>query len=638
MCGIFGLVTVAGHRDDMEITLRRAARSMAHRGPDGEGIWWDDKAGLAHRRLSIIDVEGGRQPMAFLGDRFHICFNGEIYNFRDLRRELEALGHHFRTRSDTEVILAAYAQWGREAPSRLRGIFAFGIWDGEERRLFLARDHFGVKPLLFASGEGWIAFSSELKALLGVAGVSTRVSREGAWEYLAAGYVLGSRTIVADVEKVPAGSWLEWRDGNLTTGEYWDPAEALDEGHGSEASEQALVDEYDEKLRRAVESQLIADVPVGAFLSGGLDSSSVVYHVRRLIGPSVKTFSMGFEEASYNELRYARRAADWLGTDHRSRIAGRGIEDYLHSLASLFDEPLGDTSLVPTHLVATLAREDVKVVLSGDGADECLAGYDTYIADRLQRLYSRLPAFLHDHVLGPVSLLIPPSRRKVSLNYKLRQFVSQARKPFAEAHFGWRGLFDEEQCRRLLHSDLPCNPGLDAVQRHFARVAKHHWLVQCLYVDVKTWLADDILTKVDRATMAVGLEARVPFLDLDLYEFTARLPTGLKLRGLTRKAVLRRAMQGRLPKEILLRRKSGFNSPVSDWLRGPLRAMGEELFKCQSSDLDLDRPLIRKLWSDHLSGAGDHGFKLWALLMLLLWEREVLHRVAIDAHSAVPAL
>jgi asparagine synthase (glutamine-hydrolysing) len=599
---------------------------MAHRGPDGEGVWWDARAGLAHRRLSIIDVDGGAQPMSFLGKRFHISFNGEIYNYRTLRLQLEALGHRFATRSDTEVILASYAEWGRDAPSRLRGIFAFGIWDQKERKLFLARDHFGVKPLFYARGREWICFSSEVKALLDLPEVATKPCPEGMWDYLSEGYALGPRTILADIARVPAATWLEWREGASQASAYWDAAQAFETEAASGISKTALVDEYNERLGRAVKSQLVADVPVGAFLSGGLDSSSLAYHMRGQVGPAVKTFSMGFEEASHDESVHGRRVADALGTDHHTGMARACGEDDLRGMIRLFDEPLGDSSIVPTHLLAKLARANVKVVLSGDGADECLAGYDTYIADRIGRLYSRVPQFFHEQVFARLARLVPPSPRKVSLNYKVRQFVAHASGSFEEAHFGWRTLFDEGQCGRLLHAPSFENPTLQFYRDRFARVEGHHWLNRCLYVDAQTWLIDDILTKVDRATMAVGLEARVPFLDVDLFEFSARLPIALKVRGLERKVVLRRAMKGRLPKETLQRRKSGFNSPVSEWLRGPLREMFESLLRSGSGMLDLEQPLIGSLWREHVSEVADHGFKLWALAMLLLWEREVVQR------------
>ena len=622
MCGIVGYAATRDGAGLDEAFLRRACGTLSRRGPDGEGVWCGDGVGLGHRRLAIIDLAGGAQPMSYLG-RYHITFNGEIYNYRELRALLADKGHVFRTSSDTEVVLAAYAQWGDDAPPRLRGIFAFGIWDAQRRRLFLARDHLGVKPLFYAAEPAFVVFASELGAILNTPRVSRDVDRDGLTDYLAVGYAIGEKTVLRRVRRLRPGSLLAWEGGHATHKRFWDLAP-----HATcppdPRPDSALVEEFGSRLDDAVRLQMVSDVPVGAFLSGGLDSSTIVERMRGHAPRPPLTFSMGFAESGYDELAYAERVARALGTDHRQEQARGDIASELPAMIRAFDEPLGDSSVVPTSQVSRLARSKVKVVLTGDGADEILAGYTTYTADALQRLYRRVPAWLHREVVSPMSRLIPLSRGKVSLSYKVRQFVAHAHGSPERAHFGWRVLFDRPAQVDLLGTDVGAYDPFDAYARYFDEVAGAEPLNQSLYVDVQTWLANDILPKVDRASMAVGLEARVPFLDVELVEFAFRLPRHLKMRRGRGKVVLRRAMQRRLPGAVLRRRKSGFNSPVSDWLRGPLRPLMEDLLQSPSGLVDASHPRIRALWGAHVEGRADGGFALWALLTLLLWERHVL--------------
>jgi asparagine synthase (glutamine-hydrolysing) len=624
MCGIVGFATVAPGPPLDERFLRQACATLGHRGPDGEGVWSDGGvAGLGHRRLSIIDLDSGAQPMSYGDGRYWITYNGEIYNYRHLRGELASRGHLFRTSSDTEVILAAFAEWGTDAPKALRGIFAFGIWDARDRRLFVARDHVGVKPLLYHHGAESLVFASELKAILQAGLLPRAADPHGLADYLALGYPLGDKTVVRGVRRLPPGSWLTWEDGRILVRRFWDLAPAITDGE-PEGAEERYVEEYRVRLARAVESQMVSDVPVGAFLSGGIDSSTVVYHMGPHTAHRPQTFSMGFAEPSYSELEHAGRAAVALDTDHHAEVVEPDLLSELPAMVRLFDEPIGDTSVVPTYFVSRLARRHVKVVLSGDGADESLAGYDTYVADRLQRLYRRLPAALHHHLFSPATRWVRPTRRKVGLGYKIRQFLTYAHRDAEEAHYGWRVLFEPAERAALLAGVAGAYDPFGTYREYYDRVRTGDPLNRALYVDLSTWLAGDILTKVDRASMAVGLEARVPFLDVDLLEFTMRLPASLKMRGFRRKVVLRRAMAGRLPPFVLKRRKSGFNAPASDWLRGPLRGLAQDLLTGTSTLVDVRHPAVAELWRAHLASRQDHGFRLWSLVMLLLWEREVL--------------
>ena len=599
---------------------------MRHRGPDGEGVFDEPGVTLVHRRLSIIDIEGGTQPMSYADGRYWITYNGEIYNYRELRSDLETRGFPFRTRSDTEVILAAYAAWGLNALDRLNGIFAFGLWDRTERALVLARDHVGVKPLLFHHDASGLRFASEFKALLAHPAVERRVDPRALRQYLALGYVMAPRTIVAGIAKLAAGHYLRLRDGRVEMARYWDLASAAAAEPDPGRSEQEHCEAFDELLDRTVDQQMVSDVPLGAFLSGGIDSSTIAYYASRHAPGRLQTFSMGFAEKSFSELDFAGRTASHLNTVHRQAIVYPKTLDELEDFVWYYDEPLGDTSLVPTYDLARLARQHVTVALSGDGCDEILAGYDTYLADLFQGAYARVPGWLHRGLVRPLVERLPSSYRKVPLDFKIRQFVAHAHSSPARAHFGWRRMLDERESDALVGTpatdeDDPFLPYAE----HFRAVADAPTLNQLLYVDVKTWLVDDILSKVDRATMASSLEARVPFLAPRVVEAAFRLPVRLKLHGLSRKVILKRIMRDRLPRSIIRRQKRGFNAPVSQWMRGPLRDDVADLFSSGSSVIvDFDNPLLQRVWREHCSGAVDHGHKLWTILSLALWERRVL--------------
>lgn len=581
---------------------------------------------LGHRRLRVIDLsEAANQPLSDGSGRFWTVYNGELYNYRALRRELEALGASFRTASDTEVILEAYKQWDVSAFERFNGMFALAIWDEPNERLVLARDRTGEKPLYFARLQGGgLAFASELHALRRHPAIAREINLEALDQFLSLNYVLGSVSIIRGVEKLePAHYLVAERDAIHRPVRYWDLAAHFrdkgrfrSEGEAAEAVA-ALVDD-------AVRLRLESDVPLGAFLSGGLDSSTIAAAMCHLRPPEQnETFSVGFAEATYDELPWARRAAKAIGVGrHHDRVVAPDMAAALPIIARAADEPFADTSMIPVYYLAAFARERVTVCLSGDGSDEIFAGYETYVADALLRATRWVPRAA-TRALARVAAAGPVTFDKVSIDFKVRQFLRGHSASPERAHFAWRRIFSDEEKRELLHpehrSALRDADPFTRFQHFYDDVRDCHPLDQALYVDIKTWLADDILVKVDRMTMAHALEARAPFLDHRLMELAASLPPAWKLNRRGRKHVLRQSQQRRLPPDILRRRKEGFNAPVSAWLAGPLRDLAKEATSVRVLG-DLLRPEpIARLWDEHLARHADHGLKLFGLTCLGLW-------------------
>lgn len=626
MCGIVGEVFF--QKDAVsDRWVRTASQIMAHRGPDGTGLYCDGRIVLGHRRLAIIDLSGGHQPMSYTDGRYWITFNGEIYNYRHLKQELAVAGYSFSTSSDTETILAAYAVWGIGCFRRLDGIFAFAIWDREEETLVIVRDHLGVKPVLYHVGAEGVQFSSELKALLTHPQISHDIDPNALQDYLNLGYVLNPRTLIKGLFKLPPGNYLRVQGEHVEQKCYWDMAAVCNREPVVRADEAQIVQEFDERLSEVVGAQMISDVPLGAFLSGGIDSSSIVYHAAQHNSNPLKTFSIGFDEASYSELNYASDAASHLHNDYYQQIVKAPTFEELGKLVWYYDEPLGDTSIIPTYFVSKLAREHVTVVLSGDGGDELLAGYDTYRADQMQALYAHVPGWIHHKLIQPLASLIPSSYRKVSWDFKIKQFIQYAYAAPEAAHYNWRRMFNDSE-QSALSGNNPANgySSYETYRRYYAEVPEAPALTRSLYVDIKTWLVDDILTKVDRASMACSLESRVPFLAPSFVEYALQLPPNLKIKGLTQKYILKQALRRRLPRNIVYRKKRGFNAPVSIWMRDCWKTEIDDLFRsCTSTLVDLKAPLIQRLWDEHTVERIDHGFKLWTLLSLILWEREVYH-------------
>ncbi len=626
MCGIAGFVLPDASGLPPEETRRhwlsRMTGAMAHRGPDGEGLHLDGPAALGHRRLSIIDLAAGAQPMADADGLTVITFNGEIYNYRELKARFAAEGFTFRTQSDTEVILAAWILRGEAGLDLLEGMFAFALWDRRTRTLFAARDRFGKKPFYYTHQNGIFAFASELTALRELPGLRFETPLSALARFAAYEYIPTPETIYKDVYKLKPGHFLLFRDGTITSAPYWDmPAP----GPEPEASEDELCDRLRLLLAQAVKRRLVADVPLGVFLSGGIDSSTVAALMAGMAS-RIKTFSIGFSEASYDESRYARLIASRYATDHHERIlSADACGDLLPEIVSRFDEPMADPSIVPTYLLSQVTRENVTVALGGDGPDELFYGYEYYPAFVLAGLYDRLPAFARRRVIEPLTKLLPQSAGYVNPRFVADTFLAGAAAPRWLRVQTWLSAFSfaaQEHLWAVPQTQFAAPEALFAPTRTlFETPDTDDDLARVGYVFARQYMLDYILVKVDRCSMMHSLEVRAPFLDRDVAEFVCRLPSRYKLRGSKRKYLLKKAVADILPKEILNRGKRGFLIPTASWLRGRLRPqvdalLGASYLKQQGM---FDPKTVTGLVAEHASGAADHRKKLWTLLVLQLW-------------------
>jgi asparagine synthase (glutamine-hydrolysing) len=624
MCGIAGSLSWGAPPAADAVALM--TRRLASRGPDAEGLITRGPIALGHRRLAVIDpTPEGLQPMADATGRIWIVFNGEIYNYRDLRARLMSEGASFLTATDTEVILEAYKRWGEDCLQRLNGMFAFALWDEPRQRLLLARDRLGEKPLYYwPHPETGVVFASGLKALRLYPGVDRGINAAALGQFLSLNYVLTNESMLSGVHKLPAAHFLVVERGRpLVATRYWDLARHFREKR-SFRNEGEAAEELDALLLDSVRLRLVSDVPLGAFLSGGIDSSIIAAGMRRLCASGrIRTFTMGFGEASYDEMPGARATATHLGTEHTERLADQDIARSVPAVVRAVDEPFADTSIVPTYHLSGFARQHVTVCLSGDGSDEIFAGYATYAADRLRHLTSWLPGPMTRGLLQLFDRLLPVSFDKVSFDYRLRQFLRGHGLPADRAHVSWRLINDDGAKRRLLHPDwdrpaLVADP-FDSFRAHFDEVADCHYLDQAMYVDAKTWLVDDILVKVDQASMAHGLEVRPPFLDHRLVEFAAALPVEWKFQHWRQKHLLKASQRRHLPAAILDRRKQGFNAPVSHWLNGTLEEIGRSATRSPAMEAWFDLRAIDALWAAHRARKRDHGLPLFGLTCLGLW-------------------
>jgi len=625
MCGICGIaIPAAAGRDVNEATLLRMRDSLVHRGPDDAGVFLAPGIGLGHRRLSIVDVAHGHQPMASADGRFTIVYNGEVYNHPELQGALEQSGVRYRTRCDTETVLHLYERDGAECVHQLRGMFAIAIWDRARQELFLARDRFGVKPLYYAHGaDGTLWFGSEIKALLEAGAVRPELNRAMLPDFLANHAPSGEETLFAGVHRLPPGHTLRWHAGKVTVSRYWDLPCGSDES-ADPGKDADLVAEFSERFTEAVRLRLMADVPLGMFLSGGIDSAAITAVMSGLVQEPIRTFSVAFAEREANELAWARLVADRYRTEHHEVVVSPG--EFWAAVPRLVwheDEPMAHPSSVPLHFVSALAARHVKVVLTGEGSDETLAGYNRY---RMTILNRRLGALLPRpaRALTRSMLRLLPARSDLGRRLG-RTFLALA--PDLDAlYFDNFAVFGRQWQHQLLspalRAELAMVDPYAAFHQALGRVPNAALLDQLLYADIRTYL-HELLMKQDQMSMSASIESRVPFLDHPLAEFAARLPARLKLDGMTTKAVLRRAMKGRLPEEILARKKMGFPVPVGAWLRGEFTGLLDDLV---TGERALARGLfapevVRGIVAAHRGGVGGHAERLWALINLEIWQR-----------------
>ena len=621
MCGIAGYLA-AGRHDGLGSSLRQMAAAIAHRGPDDEGFYeaagrdGARRVGLAHRRLSIIDLSTGHQPMGNEDDSVQIVFNGEMYNFLELRAELMARGHVFRTRSDTETIVHAYEEWGPDCITRFRGMFAFALWDANRERLLLARDRYGKKPLFLYEADGLLLFASEIKAILAVAGVPRQVDREALWDYFAYRYVPAPATLLTGIRKLMPGSYALCEHGIVTEIPYFAP----DDGAPSPVKDLGgdPVTRFLTELDEAVRVRMISDVPFGAFLSGGIDSSAVVAMMSRHSELPVKTFSVGFTESAYSELSFARTIATQFQTDHHELTVSQDhLMEHLPALVRYRDAPVAEPSDIPIYLLSREARRTVKMVLTGEGADEFLGGYPKHVFERYVGAYQRVPAVVRRGLIEPLCLSLPYRfRRAKTAIANLGLTERRERLP------RWFGALSGAERSRLTRLQAPRINHKSAVWCDSFRGKSA--LRGILYFDQTSWLPDNLLERGDRMTMAASLEARMPFMDHQLAAFVSALPDEWRVRGLTTKRILREAMRRVLPPRILERPKIGFRVPVNEWFRGSMRGyLTDHLLGSGSRTRDYYRPdELRRYVEEHAAGRQNHEKLLWCLLSLEVWHRE----------------
>jgi asparagine synthase (glutamine-hydrolysing) len=630
MCGICGLIDVrGGMNSDLLEDVRKMAGVLVHRGPDDDGFFHNHRVALGFRRLSIIDLDTGSQPISNETGAIQVVFNGEIYNFLQLRHTLEARGHIFRTRSDTETIVHAYEEYGESCVEHFHGMFAIALWDEARMRLFLARDRLGKKPIYYFHKQGLFAFASELKALLQSPHVPREIDPAAIEQYLASGYIPAPGSILREIYKLSPGHWLTFDSENqrLRVQSYWRPKYLP---KSRIAFEDAAV-ELRRLLSTAVYQRLVSDVPLGALLSGGVDSSIVVGLMAQHSPKPIKTFSIGFEEEEFNELPYARRIAQQFGTDHHEMVVRPQAAEILPELVWYLDEPMADDSVLPSFYLSKMARQHVTVALNGDGGDEVFAGYNSYAAVLACRRYGSLPVWVRRGLIETTLRALPGDQNGTHFLSRARRLVAQSAQPLENQFLRWMTLYDEP-IRRSFYTpnfsqqltDISRFPETSSCE---AALGPLDWMLRH---DTLNYLPGDLLVKMDRMTMAHSLEARSPFLDHEVVQYVAQLPESYKHRGMTRKRILKIACRDLLPKQIASRPKHGFSVPVDRWFRGPLKTIaGDIIFSGSFRDRgQLSIKQVAHLWEQHQTGKKAHGDRLWALLVLELWQRQFLDRVS----------
>lgn len=624
MCGITGIYNFNQEKVREEI-IRNMISTLKHRGPDAEGIFLKKNVGFGHTRLKIIDLsESGNQPMCNEDGSVWLTSNGEIYNYKEIKKELQGKGHKFRSETDIEVIIHAYEEWGIDCLKKFNGMFAFALYDCNSKKLFLVRDRLGIKPLFYYVDDNKLVFGSEIKAILEIKSIKREINPEALHNYLSLNYMTAPLTMFKNIFQILPGNYLEIKREKIVKVRYWDISFNEDKYTGK--SDDIWLEELDDLLEKSVEKRLISDVPFGAFLSGGIDSSSIAYFMRKILKKDIKTFSIGFNEKSFNELEDSLLVSDKLQTDHYPEIFQSKIdENFLHKIVWFSEEPTADSSIIPMFHLAQMTKSHVTMALSGDGADELFAGYETYQAFYLRSLYRFIPKFIRRGISSGIINKLPVSLAKVSLDYKLKTFVKGVELPRDESHFYWRTIFDEKSKGNIYSKEfknLTENFNSYNFAKPYFEHASGNALNRMLEFDTRFYLPNDMLLKVDRASMANSLEVRVPFLDHELVEFVAKMPVNLKLKFYYKKKyALKRIMSGRLPNQIIKKRKLGFNVPVNIWIKGSLHDMVREtLSKSNVEDSGIfNYKQISILLDQHEKGIKDHGYQLWNLLIFMTW-------------------
>ena len=625
MCGICGVFNFESREKVDARLLKRMADTLVHRGPDDEGFFISGPVGLAHRRLSIIDLEGGHQPMTNEDGTIWVVFNGEIYNFQELHAFLEKKGHTFKTRSDTEVLVHLYEEYGEACFERLRGMFAIAIWDGRDKNLILARDRVGKKPLYYYYDGKRVLFGSEMKAIVQMPGISRELDPQAISDYFSLLYIPAPKSIFKSIRKLQPGHYAVFSERGVRVVEYWD----INFERFSEFPQKEWEERIVEKLREAVAFRLISDVPLGAFLSGGIDSSAVVALMKTLVQDPIVTASIGFEEKEFNELEYARVVASKFHTNHYEHIVRPDALQVTERLVWHYDEPFADSSAIPTYYVSQLARNHVTVALSGDGGDELFAGYRRYFFDRREnQIRGFFPAAFRRNVFGTLASFYPKADWAPRV-FRGKATLQNLSCSHIEGYFRSVSAVNPEIKHELLSQELLSvlhdYDTLNIFRNYYEKMPNADPMSRILYVDIKTYLTDDILVKVDRASMAHSLEVRAPFLDHEFMELAAQIPSTLKLADMSGKIILKKAFEEILPKNILYRNKMGFGVPIKSWFRKDLKEMAHSYLIENKDDEVLNQPMVKELWREHQSGLRDRSTELWTLLMFQMWRARFAH-------------
>lgn len=624
MCGIVGYMRFDDRPVDRGV-IDRMCSTIIHRGPDDAGTLVKANVGLGMRRLSIIDLQTGKQPISNEDGTLHIIFNGEIYNYRELRPDLVKKGHVFKTSSDTEVILHMYEEYSSGCLKYLNGMFAFAIWDEAKKELFCARDRLGIKPLYYYLDEKRLIFGSELKVILEEKELGLDLDIDALSQYLSLEFVPFPNTLIRSIKKLPPGHFFTVSEKGFHIVPYWN----IEEVQEKERSEEETVEELFSLLQDSVRLRLRSDVPFGAFLSGGIDSSSVVGMMSGLLDNQVETFSIGFHDRSYNELEYAGQVARHFNTLHTEHILVPSVIDLVENLVNYMDDPIGDFSIFPTYMVSRLAREKVKVILSGDGGDELFGGYDTYIAQKLYEYYSLIPSRMRKYVILPIIEMIPPTSKKKGIINKAKHFIKGASISEQYNHFRWMIFLKPDDKNHIFHNDVIGRINSAESFSFIPRYLNENRLKginRSMYVDIKSYLVDNILVKVDRMSMAVSLEARVPFLDYRLVEFALSIPQEMKIRNFRTKYILKK-MAGRfLPGNIVNKPKQGFSIPMKQWLKGPIKDMMTDMLSHERLKRQgiFNAGYVEKMIKDHLENRMNNSHQIWSLMLFQLWKERFM--------------